>query len=340
MAILQNLKIDTSGGNLRILGCDGEMWVERQVACMVEDGGSICVQSKLIGDLVTTLPDGDVHLQTSDSQGMLLKQGNSEYRMLTLDPTDFPEPPTFGGDGDLTLKMGELRKAIDAVSFAVSSDNHRPICTGVLFQYDGETLTLVATDTHRLAVKKLARPGIGANLTAVVPERALRAIKQLPVGDDDDISISFGAGRLGVEAGGAKVVSQLLMGTYPNWERVVPSESTRSWTMEVDQLTEKVKRVMILARENANRVRMSGQDDQIIISARSEEKGEAKEELAMVPNNGDIEVAFNGRFILDALTPIEGPGVRIEMTENTRASVFRPTEDDSYFCVIMPMALY
>lgn len=316
------------------------MWVERQVACMVEDGGSICVQSKLISDLVNTLPDGDIHLLTSESQGMLLKQGNSEYRMLTLDPTDFPEPPAYGGDGELTLKMGDLRKAIDSVSFAVSTDNHRPICTGVLFQYNGETLTLVATDTHRLAVKKLHRPGIGANLTAVVPERALRAIKNLPVGDEDDITISFGAGRLGVETGGAKVVSQLLMGTYPNWERVVPSESTRSWSIEVDQLTEKVKRVMILAKENANRVRMHGQDDQVIISARSEERGEAKEETTMIPSNGDVEVAFNGKFILDALNPIEGPGVKIEMTENTRAAIFRPTEDDSYFCVIMPMALY
>lgn len=338
--ILQSLKLEAQQGTLRVLGCDGEMWVERNVACMVDDGGSICVQSKLISDLVVTLPDGDVLLQTSDSQGMLLKQGASEYRMLTQEPTDFPEPPTYGGDGELTLPMGVFKDAVDSVIFAVSSDSHRPILTGVLLQYDGEVLTLVATDTHRLAVRKVARSGIGSNLTAVVPERALRAIKGLPVADDAEITISFGGGRLGVEANGAKVVSQLLAGTYPNWERVVPTEFTRSWTVQVDELTEKVKRTLILARDNAFRVRMTGHGDQVLLSARSDEKGEAKEDVAAITQNGDVEIAFNGNFIKDALAAVKGPGVRIEMTESARPAVFRPTDDESYFCVIMPMALY
>jgi DNA polymerase-3 subunit beta len=338
--ILQNLKLDSENGNLRILGCDGEMWVERQVPCMIEDGGAVCVQSKLISDLISKLPDGDISLETSDSQGMLLKQGASEYRMLTLDPADFPEPPAYGGDGELKLPMGELRAAIDSVSFAVSTDNHRPILTGVLFQYDGTTLTLVATDTHRLAVKTLNKPGIGASLTAVVPERALKAIKNLPLADSDEVTIVFGAGRLGVEAGGAKIVSQLLNGSYPNWERVVPTESTRSWSMEVDQLKELVGRVMILARENANRVRMIGKQDTVLLEAQSEERGKAKEELPSISNNGEIEIAFNGKFIQDALSAIQGQGVRVEMTENTRPAVFRPTEDESYYCVVMPMALF
>ncbi len=338
--ILQNLKLEAHDGGLRILGCDGEMWVERHLACMVEEPGAICVQSRLISDLVSTLPDGDVLLQTSETQGMLLKQGASEYRMLTQEPSDFPEPPAYGGDGELTIKMSILKEAIDSVIFAVSSDSHRPILTGVLFQYDGATLTLAATDTHRLAVKKIHQEGIGSNLTAVVPERALRAIKNLPVSDDETITIKFGGGRLGVEIGGAKVVSQLLAGTYPNWERVVPAEFTRVWKLEADQLVERVKRVLILAKDNAFRVRMSGNGDQLLLSARSDEKGEAKEEVTMLPENGDIEIAFNGRFISDALGPIKGPGVRIETTESSRSAVFRATDDDSYFCVIMPMALY
>ncbi len=340
MPILQNIKIEAGDAGIRILGCDGEMWVERKFACMVDDAGSICVQSKLIYDLVSTLPDGDIHLQTSDTQGMLLKQGASEYRMLTLDASDFPEPPEFGGDSDLTIRMGDFRSAVDSVIFAVSTDNHRPVLTGVLFHYDGSELTLVATDTHRLAVRKLAHTGGGTPFSAVIPDRALKAIKGLPAGDDQEITISFGGGRLGVEAGGARVISQLLNGPYPNWERVVPSESTRVWQVEKDQLEERVKRVMILARDNANRVRLAGNGDTLLLSARSDEKGEAKEEVAMVPANGDVEIAFNGRFILDALTPLGGPGVKVEMTESSRPAIFKNGDDDGYFCIIMPMALY
>lgn len=338
--ILQNLKIEAHDAGIRVMGCDGEMWVERDVACMVSEPGSICVPARLLNDLVNSLPDGDLRLTTVDSTGVLLSQGASEYRMVSLDPSDFPEVPPFGGDGELTLKMGLLRGAVESVSFAVSSDFHRVVLTGVLFTYDGHTLTLVATDTHRLAVRKIEQDGIGSSINVVVPEKALKAIRALPVPDDSEVTILFGGGRVGVEAGGAKVISQLLAGTYPNWERVVPAETTRVWSVEADQLEQKVRRTMILAKDNANRVRFKGTGDQILIAARSEEKGEAKEEITMVPSNGELEIAFNGKYVQDALQPIDGPGVRIEMTESSRPAIFRPADDDSgYFCVIMPMAL-
>jgi DNA polymerase-3 subunit beta len=337
--ILQYVKVDATDNGLRVLGCDGEMWVERNVACMVTEPGAICLQASLLSALVGSLPDGDLQLQTLDGHGALLKEGASEYRLQTLDASDFPEPPNYGGEGELTLKMSTLREAVDSVIYAVSTDAHRPILTGVLVSYDGNALTLVATDTHRLAVRKLDQSGIGSGVTAVIPEKALKAIKGLPVSDDESVTIKFGGGRLGVEAGGAKVVSQLLAGAYPNWERVVPSESTRTWSVEGDQLAEKVKRTMILARDNANRVRFRGAEDQILIAARSEEKGEAKEEVPMVASNGDVEIAFNGKYVQDALAQIKGDGVRIEMTESSRPAIFRPVEGDDYYCVIMPMAL-
>jgi len=337
--IFQNLKLEAKGGNLRILGCDGEMWIERNVPCAITNEGAACVQAKLLSDIVTKLPDGDVQLGMMDLNGMLLQQGASEYRMLTLDAEDFPEPPDYGGEGELTMKMGLLREAIDSVTYAVSNDMHRQVLTGVLFQYDGTAFTLVATDTHRLAVRRLAQPGLGSNITAIVPGGALKAMKTLPLDDDDNITIRFGVGRLGVDAGAAKIVAQILTGPYPNWERVVPSEWTRKWTVEADQMVDRVNRAMVVAHDSADRVRFKGDGDQIVIAARSEEKGEAKEELPMVPQNGDVEIAFNGRYVLDAVRAMPGPGVVVEMTENSRPAIFRPADDETYFCVIMPMAL-
>jgi len=341
LSILQSLKIEAHNTGLRVLGCDGEMWVERSVPCMVHEPGAICVQSRLLNELIGTLPDGDIQLYTLPGQGLMLQQGASEYRMLSLDADDFPEPPDYGGEAELTLTMGEFRAAVDSVMYAVSGDTHRQVLTGVLFNYNGHTLTLVATDTHRLAVRHIDRDGIGTTIAAVVPEKALKAMKSLPVADDSPITIRFGVGRVGVDAGGARVVSQLLAGAYPNWERVVPSDNSRCWSVEVDQLSEKLKRANILARDNANRVRFSGKGDQILISAKSEEKGEAKEEVAMVSDNGDVDIAFNGRYVLDVLGAIHGEGVRIELTESTKPAIFRPadSENNAYFCVIMPMAL-
>jgi DNA polymerase-3 subunit beta len=338
LTILQQLKIEALEGRVRVVGCDGEMWVEREVACMVEESGAVCLQARLLVELVSSLADGDIHLKHTEGHGLIISQGASEYRMVSMEAFDFPEPPTVAQGNVLTLGMGALRDAVDSVIFAVSTDYHRVALTGVLFVYDGQTLTLVATDTHRLAVRKIVQEGIGSNLNAVVPEKSLKAIKALPIPDDATVTINFGQERLAVEANGAKVTSQLLAGTYPNWERVVPSEVTRTWSIETDQLTEKVKRAMILAKDNANRVRFKGEEGQVLISARSDEKGEAKEEVAMVGSNGGIEIAFNGKFVQDALAPINGVGVRIEMTESSRPALFRAADDESgYFCVIMPM---
>ncbi|MFZ4507439.1 MAG: DNA polymerase III subunit beta [Fimbriimonas sp.] len=337
--ILQSLKVEATDSGIRILGCDGEMWVERTVACLVTEPGAVCVQAKTLNELASSLTTGDVHFQTLDGSGALLSQGASEYRLQTLDADDFPEPPSFGGDGQLSLKAGVFRRAVDSVGYAVSSDEHRQVLRGILMQYNGSTLTLVATDTHRLAVRRMPLEGAGEATSVVIPDKALKAIKSLPIDDDKDLTLVLGNQRVGVEAAGAKVVSQLLVGAYPNWERVVPSETTRTWSMAADQLKEKVKRTLIIARDNAGRVKFSAKGDEVELSAHSDEKGDARERVDIISNNGEVEIAFNGKYVLDTVEAIEGEGVRVEMTESSRPAIFRPTETDEYFCVIMPMHL-
>jgi DNA polymerase III subunit beta len=338
--ILQTLKIEATDATIRVVGCDGEMWVERKLATVVEEAGAICVPAKLLVDLVSSLPEGDITLITTDGTNVVLSHGASEYKMHSLAPEDFPDAPGFGGESNLTLPMSELRDAVKSVIFAVSTDPHRQLLTGVMMHYNGEKLVLVATDTHRLAVRTVTKAGLGSEINVVVPEKALKAIMALPLGDDVEVNLEFGTGRVGVDGGMAKVVTQLLQGTYPNWERVVPAESTRSWSVEADQLSSKVKRALILARDSANRIRFKGTDDTLLIAARSEEKGEAKEELTMIGQNGEMEIAFNGKYVLDALEQIHGPGVKVDMTESMRPAIFRSgDEEKSYFCVIMPMSL-
>ena len=338
--ILQTLKIEASGSTIRVVGCDGEMWVERRLASVIEEEGAICVPAKLLVDIANSLPDGDVNLTTTDGTNVLLTQGASEYRLHSLDPIDFPDAPDFGGEHNLNLTLGEFRDAVDSVIFAVSTDPHRQNINGVQMSYDGSTLRLVATDTHRLAVRELMKEGLGSSITAIVPAKALRAIQALPFGDDMAIELNFGSGRVGVSTDAAKIVTQLLTDKYPNWERVVPAESTRSWSLERDQLTSKVRRALIVAKDSASRLRFKGNEETLLIAARSEEKGDAKEELSMISTNGELEIAFNGKYVLDALEPISGPGVKVEMTESMRPAIFRSVEEDKhYFCVIMPMSL-
>ncbi len=339
LPILQTLRVTSEGASLTLLACDGEMWAERKLLATVSDPGAVCVQAKLMNDIVATLPEGTVSMELSGT-ALFVRQGASEWRLMALPAEEFPSIPEVNPTSEISLAMGELRDAVGGVSFAVADDTSRPVLTGVLFTYDGKILTLVATDTHRLAVMKMDREGIGSEVTAVVPEKALRAIRNLPMADPEEVKVRFDETRLGVDAGDSKVVAQLLAGTFPNWERVVPSEHTRTWILDRAELMDNVKRAMIMAKDNANRVRFSGRGEQVQITARSEEKGEAKEELAAVSKNGDIDIAFNGQYVMQALAALKCDGIRAEMTEPSRAAVFRPADDkDSSFCVIMPMAL-
>jgi DNA polymerase-3 subunit beta len=338
ITIYQNLRFEAADNKLRILGCDGEMWVEREITCTVHSPGSVLVNSRLIQDLVGTLPEGDVHLEWDNTQ-LVLDTDGSRYQLLGQAVGDFPDLPKIATASTLSLSMAEFRHTVDCVSFAVAQDIHRQVLTGVLFSYNNNVLTLVATDTHRLAVVKLEREGIGSDMSVVIPDKAIRAMKAIPVVDTTQIEIHFSEKQLAVAVEGVRIVSQILDGQFPNWERVVPSETNRHWDVEKASLESKLRRALIIAKDVNFRVKFQGTGDNLEISARGDQ-GDANEKLLIISDNGDIPIAFNGRYVLEAVGPIQGDTVRIKMSESSRAAVFGSSDpQETYFCVIMPMAL-
>lgn len=339
LPVLASIRLKTIDGGLSLLGCDGEMWAHATCSANVEDHGAVCVQTQLLLSIVQALGPGNVEFSIEGTT-VFLRHGQSEWKMLALPADEFPEIPSIEPSSNLTFAYKELSHGIDSVIYAVSDDSSRPVLTGVLFSYDGEVLTMVATDTHRMAVHKIRREGIGSDITAIVPEKALKIIKALNLGEGEEITVTFDDTRLSVDIGRAKIIAQLLNGQYPNWERVIPGEYTRVWTADRQDLIENINRALILARDNANRIRFKGEGERVVISARSEDKGEAKEEVTVVSKNGDHEIAFNGRYVVDALKSMSGDGIRAEMTESSRPAILRPTEgSDETFCVVMPMAM-
>lgn len=339
LPVLTSIRLTAEGSTLTLVGCDGEMWAESTCAANTHAPGGVCVPRQLFSDIVGSLPAGEVLIEL-EGTSVYVREGATEFRMMALAADEFPPIPKVESTSELSLPFGDFKKAVNGVQFACSDDTSRPVLTGVLFHYDGEVLTLVATDTHRLAVHRIHRGGIGSQLNVTVPEKALKAIKQMPLADDQSITVRFDDNRLLAETGGAKVVSQLLNGQFPNWERVVPREFTRSWTLDKSEFQDNLRRALILARDNANRVKFTGQGSIVVISSRSEDKGEAKEEVACVAQNGDMKIAFNGQYVLEALAAIDSDGVKTEMTEASRPAVIRPTEGgEDHFCVVMPMAV-
>lgn len=337
--ILQAIRIEAGASALELTGCDGEMWAWATAAASVAETGGACVQQKLFSDIVNVMPAGPIEIEL-DGTLVFLRQGQSEWKLLAMPAEEFPPVPEVGESARLTLPMQEFREAVDSVIFAVAEDMTRPYLAGVQFGYDGQALTTVATDTHRLAVNRIMREGIGSEIKATVPEKALRSMKALPLGPEEPINLVFDETRLTVDVGSAKIVAQQLAGQYPNWERHIPQEFTRMWTVDRAELYENVKRAMVIARDAAKRVRFSGKGDRVVILAQSTDKGEAREEVPVISKNGEVDIAFNGEYIMQALAALPGEGVVAEMTEPSRPAVIRPVEGgENRFCVVMPMAL-
>lgn len=338
LQIFLTLKIEAQKNSIRVVGSDQNMWIEKEVACMVDEPGSACISAKTLADIINAMPEGDIHLEANGSQLSKVTMGASEYQLQMMDSEDFIELPPLPTERTVKLPMKSLATAINSVVFAVSPDSHRVVLTGILFTCKGKTLQLVATDTHRLAVKTIELAEEHEEMSVIVPEKALKAIRGLPLNDDEIVELKFGNDQIGVEVGGTKIISQLLEGTFPNWERIMPGEATRQWSVESDQLAEKIKRTMIIARDSGNRIKMVGNGDVITITARSEDRGDAHEEVPMVAENGDVGLAFNGKYIQDFLAAIESPGVKVDITENTRPVVFKPADPEAnYTYVVMPM---
>jgi DNA polymerase-3 subunit beta len=336
----QCMLLEATDGHIRLVGSDGEVWVERQISAEVEEPGALAVASRLFTDLLNSLPEELVAMEQPSAGSLKLSVSHSEYRVVGLPAEDFPFPSEISAEGSIRIPFKDFRLMVDSVEYAAADENQgRPILSGVLFKYDGERLTTVATDTHRLALRNKELPSLGDSVEFVLPKRALGVIKRLPVGDETELKITFSKRQLSVETEGARIVSQLLEDSYPQYERVIPKEFTRRWVFDAEQFTSALKRASILAKESGFRGVFASEGDKVLLKVRSEGVGEGTEEIDVVKEGEDTEIAFNLRYLLDAVDPIEGEGVVLEITESERPAVLRGSDSPEYFCVIMPMAL-
>lgn len=339
VSLYQSLMMDANQeGRLRLVGTDGDLWVEQSMSATVRQPSSFAAPASLLRDMVTSLMPGEVRIELASDTSVHLSQGNSQYRVVGQRTDDFSDVPMVSTDTPISLPKADLERLLDSVLFATSPDSPRGAFTGVLFDYDGATLRLVATDSHRLALRTSEFPGAGSSVNSLVSARALSIIKKLPVGGDGLITLMFGEDRCSASSDDARVVSALIKDAFPPYSRVIPTETTRSWMMDRSALIEALKRCAIMAKAGSQRVTMSSDGAVATFISKSEGVGEAKEEVAIVKEGEDITISFNVDYLLDAVQAVESEGVKLEMTEENRAAVVRPSDGNDYLCVIMPMS--
>ena len=339
LPILGHLLIRTQEDRIRLAATDLEIGIECSSPANVEEAGSLTAPARILSDVMSSLPDSDVVLSVDEAHKVALKCGTSEYQILGLPPEEFPMLPEVKDEVSFKVERTALRGAIEKTIFAVSQDESRASLTGILLVLADGGLKLVSTDTHRLCLVDCPALESKGETTAIVPGRAMSELHRVVGEGEGTIDVSVSQSQVLFNVDDTILVSRLIEGQFPNFQKVIPEEYTKKLIVPSEPFLQSVRRAAIVARENANRVVLRTADAKITVTAESSAVGTAYEEVDIVREGEDIEMAFSSKYLLDFLGVVDTEAVEMQLTGGLNPALLKPHEGENYSYVLMPMQI-
>ncbi|MGD9494682.1 MAG: DNA polymerase III subunit beta [Armatimonadota bacterium] len=340
--VQNNIYLESVSGKLRLVATDLEfISLEAVIDASVSDEGAVTVPGRLLGELTGSLAGEQVHLEADEQHTLTVTSGRSSFRIRGMSAADFEMLPDLDSPLEFELAQRDLHIILSQTDFATSRDETRPILTGALFHIRPSGLEVVATDTYRLALRKMTvEIPIEEPRAAIVSQRALNEVLRVLDGESDEsVRLALSESQVTCQVGNVTVGSRLIEGQFPNYEKVLPDSSDRRITVDNREFIDSLRRVLIVAREDANRVVLRGQAGMLTISAESQEVGRAEEQIPATLEGEEPEIAFNARYLLDALQTIPEQQVVMELSQPLSPGTLKPVDCDDYLYVIMPMQI-
>ncbi len=350
LPVLANILIATDEGRLRLSATNLEMGITCWIPARIDEEGSTTVPARTFSDLVGTLPSDQVLLKLdSSTQTLNVRGGTSTNDIKCIDAQEFPPLPVPDFEGAVQINVGDFREMIHQVAFAASSDEARPVLMGVLMQVDRDKLTMAAADGFRLSVRKavLSTPA-ATPVSAIVPAQALKELARVASDGEEPIYMVLpkGRGQVVFRVKDVEVVSQLIDGTFPDYQQIIPRSYKSRTLVSTSSLLKACKQAEIFAREGSNVARFNiktaqgeMQPSEVEISATSEETGKNETIVEATVDGSGLLIAFNVKFLREALEVIRTPNVALETSAPNAPGVVKPVGDDQFLHVIMPMHL-
>lgn len=343
MPVLRNVLLEPGTDSVKLTATDLDLGLEALIPARVDEPGSITVPARTLTEIVAALPDAEICLGADDPHHLLLTCRRSEFRILGIGAEEFPALPEVGGDVAFTVAQSSFRTALRQTVFAASTEEARFQLTGVYVRLDGNRLRLVATDSHRLAIRDLEVSDASGSGSAIVPRRAMHELERILAADSEHpLVVRLGQNQALFRTNTITLTTRLIEGQFPAYERVIPSSCSRRLTLPRTEFEAVIRRARIVARSSAsgpNRVVLATHGESLIVTAEAGDVGTAREELEVVREGADIEIAFNPDYLLDVAEVSPGEGLYLEMNEPLTPAVMRPVEDRSYQVIIMPMQI-
>jgi DNA polymerase-3 subunit beta len=347
LPVLSNILVATDEGRLRLSATNLELGITCWIGAKIEDEGSTTVPARTFTDLVSTFSDKQVDMSlTIRTQTLNLRSGASNTDIKCIDAQEFPPMPVADLTKGLQLNVMDLKKMIHQVVFAAATDEARPILTGVLVKVKGDQITMASADGFRLSVREaqLSSP-VSQDVQAIIPARALSELARIAGDSNETVTMAIppGRGQVIFRLSDAELVSQLIEGTFPNYEQIIPRSHETRAVLSASAFSKACRQAEIFAREGSHiakiNIKPGGemQPGTMEIIGQSEETGYSENVIDASIEGPPLLIAFNVRFLREVLDVIDTPSVALEVTTNTSPGVVRPVGDSEFLHVIMPM---
>ncbi len=342
--VLSNVKIEAMEDGISFKATDMDTEITEVVDAKVSETGATTAPAHMLYDITRKLADGsDVEITFPDERGQLtIASGRSKFALSTIGVEDFP---VISGDQlpvNFVMPKEELKDVIDRTKFAVSTEETRYYLNGIYVhaKNEGETkvLRVVATDGHRLACVESPLPQGAENMSGVIiPRKTVgEARKLLDDTGAENISVSLSENKIRFVMEDVTLTSKLIDGTYPDYERVIPTDNDKVLELGVKDLSQAVDRVSVVA-ERTRAIKMITAPNHVTITTSSPDLGSAQEEIEAKYDSESLEIGYNFRYLLDILNEVKGETVRISFADGSSPSVIHDTSDASAIYVLMPM---
>lgn len=350
MPILSNILLEAKHDGAEIVATDLEIGMRGLYKATVLEAGGVTISARKLYEIIKELPSGEIELTSGDNNWTTIQFGKSQFKVVGLPSADYPALPSIEREGLTPLAGAGLLELIRKTLFAAGDNDARYILNGLLVSLsatDKKTtlLRLVGTDGHRLAVaeREVGSPSAkppAQDIKAIIPKKAAQEMRRLlEEGGDEEPLIGFTKNLMIFRKSGLLLTSRLMEGNYPNYQQVVPKESGKRIIVNRGLLESALRRVSVLSKDKANAVKMSFAPGGMTLFSSNPDYGEATEELTARYEGEALHTGFNARYLLDALSVMDGESVSLQMDTALSPCLIQEAESPGFKCVVMPIKI-
>lgn len=340
MPILTGIYLSANNGRLELQATDYEIGISCTIDAEIKETGKTVLSGRYFQELVRKLPGDSVNLTFSeDSKMMLITAGPAQFNLLNLPAEEFPVLKQLQSESSMIIKDNVLRELIKRTVFACSNDEARPIFTGALLELTENKVTMVATNTHRLSIKHDILEKTSAPFKMIIPGKILSELARLLVDDiPTDVTLTYRHNQVSFAFNDVYIISRLIEGQFPDYNRVIPESFATTAKIKADIFQAAVERVSLLAKDgDYNVIKMAFKNDEIMITSNNPDVGKASEAVPAEIDGGEVEIAFNARYVTDILKNITCEKLLFSLNTPLSPASIHPLDEIDYDYIVTPV---